>query len=132
VNTGLLVLAGGLLQSGFCLAFWPVRRYEPERRVLSRVYLGLAQEVDPDSDIDSATPLDPLSAEQQDVITALGDDHTVEGERFRLFFDQVDRLRLSTYLLVRLRDQLGERDNQRSEKEGDAADLLDAILRTTA
>ena len=49
-----------------------------------------------------------------------------------MLFDQVDRLRLSTYMLVRLRDQLGERDNQRSDAEGDAADLLDAVLRSTA
>ena len=132
VNTGLLVLAGGLLQSAFCLAFWPVRRYVPERRALQRVYLALAKEVDPDSDLDAPTPLDPLSADEQDAIGALGNDHTVEGERFRLLFDQVDRLRLSTYLLVRLRDQLGERDNQRSEAEGDAAELLDSVLRATA
>ena len=132
VNTGLLVLAGGLLQSSFCLAFWPVRRYDPERRALRHVYLALAKEVDPDSDLDAPTPLDPLSADEQDAISALGNDHTVEGERFRLLFDQVDRLRLSTYLLVRLRDQLGERDNQRSEAEGDAADLLDDVLRATA
>ena len=96
------------------------------------MYLGLAKEVDPDWDLDTATPLGPLSAEEQDTIDALGDDHTVEGERFRLLFDQADRLRLSTYLLVRLRDQLGERDDQRSEAEGDAAELLDAILRVAA
>ena len=132
LNTGLLVLAGGLLQSAFCLAFWPLRRYDPERRALGHVYLALAKEVDPDWEADSATPLGPLSAEEQDTISALGNDHTVEGERFRLLFDQADRLRLSSYLVVRLRDQLGERDNQRSDAEGDAAELLDAVLRTTA
>jgi uncharacterized membrane protein YccC len=128
LNTGLLVLSGGLLQSAFCLAFWPLRRYDPERRALGHVYLVLAKEVDPDWEMDAATPLGRLSAEEQDTIDALGNDHTMEGERFRLLFDQVDRLRLSTYLLVRLRDQLGER----SEAEGDAADLLDAVLRNAA
>jgi hypothetical protein len=48
-NTGLLVLAGGLLQSGFCLAFWPMRRWDPEHRAVGQVYLDLAKEVDPDS-----------------------------------------------------------------------------------
>lgn len=132
LNTGLLVLAGGLLQSAFCLAFWPVRRYEPERRALGHVYLALAKEVDPDSDLDNPAPLGPLTADEQDTIDALGNDHSVEGDRFRLLFDQVDRLRLSTYLLVRLRDQLGERDDQRSDAEGDAADLLDKVLRTAS
>ncbi len=46
-----------------------------------------------------------------------------------MLFDQADRLRLSAYFLIRLRDQLGERDNQRSEAEGDIADLLDEVLR---
>jgi uncharacterized membrane protein YccC len=131
LNTGLLVLAGGLLQSGFCLAFWPLRRGDPERRAVGRVYLELANEVDPDSESDPA-PLKPRSAEEQDTIDALGNQHTVEGERFRLLFDQADRLRLSIYRLARLRDQLGERDNQKSEAEGDAADVLDAVLRSAA
>lgn len=130
LNTGLLVLGGGLLQSAFCLAFWPLRRYDPERRALGHVYLVLAKEVDPDQDGDSATPLPALSAEEQDTVSALGNDHSVEGDRFRLLFDQADRLRLSAYLLVRLRDQLGERDDQRSEVEGDLAELLDEVLRT--
>lgn len=132
LNTGALVLAGGLLQSAFCLAFWPMRRYDPERRALGHVYLALSKEVDPDSDLDSPAPLGPLSVDEQDTIDALGNDHSIEGDRFRLLFDQVDRLRLSTYRLVRLRDQLGERDDQRSEADGDAADLLDGALRTTA
>ncbi len=131
-DTGALVLAGGLLQSSFCLAFWPMRRFDPERRALGHVYLALAKDVDPDSDLDNPNLLGPLSSEEQDTIDALGNDHSVEGDRFRLLFDQVDRLRLSAYRLVRLRDQLGERDDQRSEAEGDSADLLDGVLRTTA
>jgi uncharacterized membrane protein YccC len=129
LNTGLLVLAGGLLQSSFCLAFWPVRRYDPERRAVGNVFAGLAKEVDPDSELGAAMPLSPRSTEEQDTIAALGNDHTMEGERFRLLFDQADRLRLSTYLLGRLRDQLGERDNQKTDAEGEAADVLDAVLR---
>ena len=131
LNTGLLVLAGGLLQSGFCLAFWPLRRWDPERRAVGHVYLELAKEVDPDSDFDP-TPLKPRSTDEQDTIDALGNQHTVEGERFRLLFDQADRLRLSVYRLGRLRDQLGERDNQKSEAEGDAADVLDTVLRSAS
>ena len=129
--TGLLVLAGGLIQSAFCLAFWPLRRWDPERRALGHVYLELAKEVDPDSEF-APTPLKARTAEEQATIDALGNQHTVEGERFRLLFDQADRLRLSVYRLSRLRDQLGERDNQRSEAEGDMADVSDALLRSAA
>jgi uncharacterized membrane protein YccC len=56
----------------------------------------------------------------------------VSGERFRLLFDQMDRLRLSIYLLKRLRDELGEGDNQRSDAEGDAASHLDSLLVLTS
>jgi len=37
--SGLLAFAGGLLQTLLALALWPVRRYEPERRVLGDLYL---------------------------------------------------------------------------------------------
>jgi len=36
--SGLLALAGGLLQTGLSIAMWPVRRYEPERRALAGYY----------------------------------------------------------------------------------------------
>ena len=64
--------------------------------------------------------------------SALGNDHTMEGDRFRLLFDQVDRLRLSAYLLVRLRDQLGERDDQRLGSGRRRGRSVDAVLRTAA
>ncbi|HEX3727047.1 MAG TPA: FUSC family protein, partial [Pirellulales bacterium] len=129
MGAGLLVLAGGLLQTGFALLFWPVRRYEPERRALGSVYLALSKEVDPHSDVLLSTPLTPPTTEVQDTILALGRDHSLAGERFRLLFDQADRLRLSIYLISRLRDELGEGDDQRSEAEGEAAAGLDSLLR---
>jgi uncharacterized membrane protein YccC len=109
-----------------------MRRYDPERRAVGHVFLELAKEVDPDQDLETRTPLTPRSADEQATIDALGDDHSIEGERFRLLFDQADRLRLSIYALGRLRDNLGERDDQRSEEAGDAADVLDAVLRLAA
>ena len=129
---GLLVLAGGLLQTAFALFFWPVRRYEPERRVVGQVYSKLAEEVDPNGDVLPLSPLALVTTETQDTIAALGRDHSVAGERFRLLFDQADRLRLSIYLVSRLRDELGERDDQQSDAEGDAADRLDSLMRLTS
>jgi uncharacterized membrane protein YccC len=128
LEAGLLVLAGGLLQTAFALLLWPVHRYEPERRAVGGVYRALSQEVDPHSDVPASTPLTPPTTEAQDTILALGRDHSVAGERFRLLFDQADRLRLSTYRIGRLRDELGEGDNQRSEAEGEAAAAIDSLL----
>jgi hypothetical protein len=39
--SGLLALAGGLLQTGLSIAMWPARRYEPERRALAGYYQQL-------------------------------------------------------------------------------------------
>jgi uncharacterized membrane protein YccC len=128
----LLVFGGGLLQTLFALLLWPVRRYEPERLTIGGVYQTLAREVDPYSDSSISTPLTALSTEAQDTIDALSRDHSLDGERFRMLFDQADRLRLSIYLVSRLRDALGEGDTQRSEAEGDAAAHLDALLSLTS
>ena len=129
---GLLVLGGGLLQTLFALLFWPLRRYRPERRIIGQAYLALAKEVDPHSDVLPATPLSPSTTSDQDTMAALGRDHSLDGERFRLLFDQLDRLRLSIYSVTRLRDELGEADNQDSEAEGDAAANLDALFAVIA
>jgi uncharacterized membrane protein YccC len=125
--TGLLVLGGGLLQTLLAVLFWPVRRSAPERRVVGRVFLDLSQEVDPNSDTAPSALTSP-HIQEQDALDALGRDHSVTAERFRLLFDQADRLRLSIYALKRLRDELGEGENQRSEAEGDAAADLDSLL----
>jgi uncharacterized membrane protein YccC len=127
-ETGLLVLAGGLLQTAFALFFWPVRRDRPERRAAGQTYLDLAREVDPRSEVVISTPLSVPSAVVQDALDALGRDNSIAAERYRLLFDQADRLRLSIYLLSRLRDALGEGDNQRTNAEGDAAARLDAVF----
>src|SRR5579884_2028812 len=103
---GLLVVGGGLLQTLFSLLLWPVRRFEPERRAIAKVYLDLEKEIDPSSGLEASTPLNPPSAQTQDVITALGRDRSLEGERLHLLFDQADRIRLSFFLLGRLRPEL--------------------------
>jgi uncharacterized membrane protein YccC len=113
-----LVLGGGLLQTLLAVLFWPVQRYEPERRAIGSVYRELAKEVDPHTDILAKSPLDTPSQEVQDTLSALGQDHSVEGERFRLLFDQADRLRLSIYLVGRLRPELPK----------EMADTLDRLL----
>ncbi len=43
LSSGLLALAGALLQTVFALALWPVKRYLPESRALAVLYAELAQ-----------------------------------------------------------------------------------------
>ena len=130
--SGLLVFAGGCIQTLFALLFWPFQRSRPQMLAIGQTFERLAAEVNPDLAAPRFDPLRAPNAKTEETLAALGIDHTVEGERFRLLFDQADRLRLSIYLLKRLRDELGEEDNQSSEVEGDAAEDLDSFLAGTS
>lgn len=129
--TALLVLAGGLFQTGLALLSWPLRRYEPERRAIAGVYAVLAKEISPDADPLATTPLKAQSAEEQDTLVALGRDHSSEGERFRLLFDQADRIRMSVFVLIRLRDEW--KRGERKQLHGtDVAECTDKLLEITS
>lgn len=126
-----LMAAGGLLQTLFALLLWPVHRYEPERRAIAKVYFDLSAEIDPHNNVQPGAPLKPLPADAQDVIAALGRDHSIDGERFRLLFDQVDRLRLSVYALTRLRSELNH-DERRQEQSEHFSANIDELLETAS
>lgn len=132
VDTALLVLLGGLVQTAFALLSWPLRRYQPERRAVGGVYLALAKEVGPHSDPLSATPLKAPSQEVQDTLNALGRDYSTEGERFRLLFDQSDRIRMSAFVLSRLRDRAADSERERPKDSDSIAGCIDKLLETTS
>jgi len=129
--TALLVLLGGLIQTGFALLFWPIRRYEPERRAVGAVYMALAREIGPHLDPLATTPLKAPTQEVQDTLAALGRDHSGEGERFRLLFDQADRIRMSAFVLVRLRGELKHAGAEQPSAL-EAAACIDQLLETTS
>jgi len=102
----LLVLGGGLLQAFCALFLWPLRRYEPERRAIGNAYRELARQVRDHSSSPELGVLASRSGQVQDTLDALGRDGSIEGERFRMLFDQADRVRLSVFTLTRLRTAL--------------------------
>jgi uncharacterized membrane protein YccC len=105
-----LVLTGGLLQTCLALLLWPVRRKQPERQVLGQIYLDLAEDVDPHSGTLLSLPLTSPSTQAQETLSALGRDHSIEGERYRSLFDQADRIRMSSFVLESLRQPLEARE----------------------
>ena len=129
---GALVLLGGLVQMLFALAFWPLRRYEPERAVIGATFCQIATEIDPTTADPLTTPLDMPSQQVQDTIAALGRDHSVEGERYRMLFDQADRIRMSVFVLQRLRSELLDENRGHDISEKKWADHADHILLTSA
>ena len=128
----LLVLGGGLLQTAFALLLWPIHPSAPERRVIGKVYLDLAKEVDPQSDNLLSEPLSAPAAQVQDTIAALGRDHSIDGERFRLLFDQTDRIRMSLFMLGRLRSELVHADRKQTQSETKDTDYIDGLLQIAA
>lgn len=96
---GLLVFAGGVLQTSFALLLWPLRRRRVEREAIGRAYMELAEAIHPDADAETAAFLQAPAASVQETIDALGRDHSVEGERYRLLFDQANRIRVSAFAL---------------------------------
>ncbi|MGC2658030.1 MAG: FUSC family protein [Bryobacteraceae bacterium] len=96
-ETGLLAFAGGLIQMAFSLSLWPVRRYHPERKALGTLYADLAH-------LAQSLDADAINATPGGLLSNSGGNHTLEEERLRLLFDQAERIRLSLFMLSRLRE----------------------------
>src|ERR1700733_13051839 len=80
--SGVLALAGGLLQTALAAALWPVRRYDPERRALEKFYLELANRASASWNATSA-PLASVQSEQaQEALLGLGRDGDAESIRY--------------------------------------------------
>lgn len=135
-NAALLALSGGLLQTSFSLLFWPVHRYQPERRTIAGVYSELSSAINgPEEKL--AEPLASIPGTQlQDTVASLGRDRSVESERFRMLYDQADRIRTSAFLLRRLQSQLAYQSMAQSRDTASANEeliaLVDRLIEQTA
>jgi uncharacterized membrane protein YccC len=104
--SGVLALAGGLLQTALSAALWPVRRYDPERRALEKFYLELANRASASWNATSS-PLASVQSEQaQEALLGLARDGDTESIRYRALLNQAERIRLTLLLLMRLRSRL--------------------------
>src|ERR1700730_44431 len=101
--SGLLALAGGLLQTALSVALWPVRRYDPERRVLEKFYLELANRASAPWNATSSPLASAHSEQAQEALLGLARDRGAESIRYRALLNQADRIRLTLLMLMRLR-----------------------------
>ena len=107
LSSGLLALAGGVLQTIFSLALWPVHRYLPESRALALLYAELARiagAVVPTESIaaaESPAATEPVLAARA-ALGALESARSVEAERYLALFSQAERIRLALVALGRL------------------------------
>ncbi len=112
VSAGLLAAAGGLFQTLLALAFWPVQRFEPERRALANLFDELSRAAAAPAAASEAPSASAQVTEAHNTLAALGPIHTVETERYRSLLNQAERMRLSLLMLARLRVRIGR------EKDG--------------
>jgi len=107
LTSGLLAMSGGLLQTIFSLALWPVHRYLPESRALAALYAELAR-----STAAGASPTDAPAATEAIVaargaLAALSSSRSVEAERFLALLSQAERIRLALLALTRVQTRIG-------------------------
>jgi uncharacterized membrane protein YccC len=124
--SGILSLAGGLLQTGLSIALWPVQRYAPERRTLAALFRGLARIAEAPMQVTSA-PSESLSSTQaQEALSGLGADQSLESFRYLSLLNQAERIRLSLLMLARLRLRMFREDPFHF-----GVDILDKFLAET-
>src|ERR1700736_4448637 len=101
--SGILALAGGLLQTALSVALWPVRRYDPERRVLESFYRELANRASEPLNATSSPFASAHSEQAQEALLGLARDADTESIRYRALLNQAERIRLTLLVLMRLR-----------------------------
>jgi uncharacterized membrane protein YccC len=123
VQAGVVAACGGLIQTVLSTFLWPLRRYEPERRILSQIYAALADVAQAPPEGRNAPPMTAQITEAQDALAPLSRDHSVEAERHVFLLAQAERIRLSILNAGRLQRRIA-----RHEEGAEAAAALQKIL----
>ncbi|GAA0715462.1 FUSC family protein [Dokdonella soli] len=121
--TALLIFAGGVLQTVFAIAAWPLQRYRPERHALAEICRQLGESARRSAD---HTQAPPVTQALLDVEGLLHGTHRARGEAmetFRVLAELVERVRLELLALGDLRAMLDE---------GEAKSTLGRVLEYAA
>ncbi|HUS08082.1 MAG TPA: FUSC family protein [Bryobacteraceae bacterium] len=113
--SGLLALGGGLLQTLYSVALWPIRPYEPERRALADLFLELSRAATDPTSTPQAPPATDQSNYAQISLGSVGRSHSIEGERYLALLKQAERMRLTLVTLARVRRRLRRDSPDRPE-----------------
>ena len=131
IFSGLLALAGGILQTALSLALWPLRRHEPERRLLGELYVALANVAAAPVDASAPPPVTGEISQARKMLSGIGRGRSNQAERYWSLISQAERIRLSLLIITRLRVRLGREDGT-AEHTGcvdRARDLAARVLR---
>ncbi len=103
-----LIVTGGLLQTVFALAAWPLQRYRPERHALASVFSELSTMARSPSDPTQAPPSTATIQFAQDLLHGAHRSRSVAVQSFRILAAVAERARIELLALGDLRSQLRE------------------------
>jgi len=109
-----LFVIGGLLQTIFAIAAWPLQRYRPERHALAEIFQQLGASAGQHADTGSAPPVTQALV---DVESLLHGAHRARGpamETFRILAEIVERIRIELLALNDLEHALADGEAKRS------------------
>lgn len=95
-----LIFAGGLLQTLFAIAAWPLQRYRPERLALAHAFRELADFARADAPADGAVALPPSLNDVQALLFGAGRARGRAVEAFRVLAQLSERIRLELFALA--------------------------------
>jgi uncharacterized membrane protein YccC len=116
----LLILAGGVLQTLFAIAAWPLQRYRPERLALAQAFRELAGFARADATTEGAAALPPSLNDVQALLFGAGRARGRAVEAFRVLAQLSERIRLELFALAQQQSGCG------------VAGLRDALARARA
>ncbi|MCU1237550.1 MAG: protein of unknown function YccS/YhfK [Candidatus Solibacter sp.] len=134
LTSGALAIAGGLLQTLFSLALWPVKRYAPEARALAQLYQELARSAAAATPATEAPPATETILAARSALAALTADRSIEAERYLTLFSQAERIRLALLTLSRLHVRIGRERHIDAETKAlaRALEVASRILQSVA
>ncbi len=134
LTSGALALAGGILQTLFSLALWPVNRYAPESRALALLYDEMAHNAESANPATEAPPATDTILAARSALAGLDANRSVEAERYLALFGQAERIRLALLTLGRLHVRIGREPGTAAETEAlaSAFSLTSQILKSIA
>ena len=103
-----LIFAGGVLQTLFAIAAWPLQRYRPERLALAQAFGGLADFARASVAHDSLVALPPSLNDVQALMFGVGRARGRAVEAFRVLAELAERIRLELFALAQQQSHSGE------------------------
>ncbi|HEX3335539.1 MAG TPA: FUSC family protein, partial [Jatrophihabitans sp.] len=111
LHVGLLVLAGGAVQTLLAVAAWPLGRHRPERAALAGLYRELAAAARLPKGSAVGPPASVTLTAVRQTLYGLGHDHGPSVEAYRVLLDEAERIGREIVVLTAVAERLASDHN---------------------